>query len=317
MLARLQQAWVFVLVSSALGGASWVLSAGGSTWAATIIALALLHVHAIVLAIEFVALSRIDPGPGVQKPGAAVLWRAWWGEVWTGFRVFCWRQPFRAKAVPDHIDADEAASRRAVLLVHGFVCNRGLWNPWLTRLRDAGVPFVAVNLEPVFGSIDRYVPIIDAAMRRLDEAGHVRPLIVAHSMGGLAVRAWLRAHDAEARVHSVVTIGTPHAGTVLARFGFSPNTRQMGRNSRWLRDLQATESQRRRMLFTCFYGHCDNIVVPACTARLEGADNRHVPGVAHVHLAFVPQILDEVLARTITIEAEPALTPPSGVADGT
>jgi triacylglycerol esterase/lipase EstA (alpha/beta hydrolase family) len=229
--------------------------------------------------------------------------------------VFCWRQPFRAEAVGDLVDDRDAEKRRAVLFVHGFVCNRGLWNPWLTRLRRVGVPFVAVNLEPIFGSIDRYVPIIEEAMRSLHEAGHARPLIVAHSMGGLAVRAWLREHDAEDRVHSVVTIGTPHTGTVLARFGLSANTRQMRRHSQWLRDLQAAESPQRRALFTCFFGHCDNIVVPACTAQLEGADNRHIAGVAHVQMAFVPEIVDEVLARTGAIAGDTAETPVQGVAD--
>jgi triacylglycerol lipase len=168
----------------------------------------------------------------------------------------------------------------------------------MRRLRKVGTPYVAINLEPVFGSIDRYVLAIDAAVVRLEEATSMAPVVVAHSMGGLAIRAWLRQQDARQRLHSVVTIGTPHAGTWLARFAMTENARQMREGSHWLRDLEAAEPPSTRAMFTCYFGHCDNIVFPAHNATLQGATNRHVPGVAHVHLAFHPPILEDVLSRT-------------------
>ena len=51
----------------------------------------------------------------------------------------------------------------SVVLVHGFLCNRGFWTPWLPLLRERGHAFVAVDLEPPFGSIDDYAGTIDAA----------------------------------------------------------------------------------------------------------------------------------------------------------
>ena len=48
----------------------------------------------------------------------------------------------------------------------------------------------------------------------------------------------------------------------------------------------ATRARRRFAKFTCCYSHCDNIVFPASTATLPGATNLHIPGTAHVHLAF-------------------------------
>ena len=78
---------------------------------------------------------------------------------------------------------------------------------------------MAVNLEPVFGSIDGYAPQIDAAVQQLTETTGLPPLLVCHSMGGLAARAWLKRMNAESRVHHVVTIGTPHRGTSFADWG--------------------------------------------------------------------------------------------------
>lgn len=296
MLARLQRLWVLLLATLAIGGTASLIALGLPWWVAVPGGVLIFNLHAALLAFEFLWLARVDPGEGIPRPALGTLFAAWWGEIWTGLLTFCWRQPFLANAVRDRLSMP-AAPRRAVLLVHGFVCNRGLWNPWMTQLAANDVPFVAVNLEPVFGSIDRYVTTLDEAVRRLEALGGPTPVIVAHSMGGLAVRAWLRDRAADRRVHSVITIGTPHRGTWLARLALTANARQMRPTSAWLRALNADEPRSRRALFTCFYSHCDNIVFPAAGALLPGADNRHVAGIAHVHLAFHDSVLNEVLRR--------------------
>ena len=287
MLARLQQVTTFGALFAAALWAWLFWRAGHPVWAMAG-ALLLVGGYSLVLAFEF-ALLRLahgtDPTP---RATAAQLVRAWWGEVRAAPIVFCWRQPFFSQRWPDRLPAD-AQGRRGVLLVHGFVCNRGIWNPWLQRLHAAQVPLIAVNLEPVFGSIDEYIPAIDAAVVRLQQCTGLAPVIVAHSMGGLAVRRWWAEHGDDTRVHRAITIGTPHHGTWLARFAMTRNSRQMRQISGWLQTLSAQESAGRAARCTCFYSHCDNIVFPASSATLPGADNRHLPGVAHVHMADRPE----------------------------
>ncbi len=249
------------------------------------------------LALEFLLLRRINKSDPAPQASWGELFRAWLGESLTAPRVFCWRQPFRANAVPDNTAAQTVTpGLRGVVFVHGFFCNRGLWTPWLKRLQGQGHAFVALNLEPLFGSIDDYTPQIDAAVRQVTEATGLPPLLVCHSMGGLAARAWLKAKKADARVHHVVTIGTPHRGTWLARFGHARNSRQMRLASDWQAQLDEGMPQGRNALFTCWYSSSDNIVFPASTATLAGADNRLVRGAAHVQMAFLPQIMDATLA---------------------
>ena len=107
-------------------------------------------------------------------------------------------------------------------------------------------------------------------------------------MGGLALRRWYAEQPDAARIAHAITIGTPHHGTWLARFALTRNSAQMQQHSRWLATLAGREDAARQARFTCFYGHCDNIVFPPSTATLPGADNRHLEAVAHVHMADHP-----------------------------
>jgi triacylglycerol lipase len=295
MLARLQRITTLGLLTLALlwGALAW--HAGHAAWALGG-ALLIVFGYALVLAVEFALLHLAcgdDPAP---RATSAQLLRAWWGEVRAAPLVFCWRQPFRSRRWADHLPAD-AQGRRGVLLVHGFVCNRGLWNDWLERLHARNVPCLAVNLEPVFGSIDEYVSVIDAAVGRLHSATGLAPLVVAHSMGGLAARRWWVEGDNDRRAHRLITIATPHHGTWLARYAVTDNGRQMRQDSPWLAELSARESAQRPARLTCFYSHCDNIVFPPSTATLAGADNRHLPGVAHVQMASRPEPWQALLAQ--------------------
>ena len=283
MLARLQQFLTLGgLVLAALAALlAWRMGWTAWGWVGPAV---VLGGYAGVLALEFILLYLVGHGGDPTPPARPIdLLRAWCAEVRAAPRAFCWRQPFRSGRWPDHLPA-HAAGRRGVLLVHGFVCNRGIWNPWLRRLSEGGVPVVAVNLEPVFGSIDDYVGTIEQGVSKLQRCTGLAPIVVAHSMGGLAVRRWWCEQRDDARIHHVLTLGTPHRGTWLARFALTCNARQMRRDSRWLRALSAREPPARAARFTCFYSHSDNIVFPPDTATLPGADNRHLPGVAHVQM---------------------------------
>jgi pimeloyl-ACP methyl ester carboxylesterase len=295
-LARLQQATTLSLLVCAGAWLSWHWRSSHLLALAGFLAIA--TGYSLFLAAEFIALRFAGRGDRVPQPTGFELVRAWLCETAVAPRVFCWHQPFRWRAIPDSLDpVPGQPPRRGVVLIHGFVCNRGFWNPWMLRLRALGHPFVAVNLEPLFGSIDAYVPIIEDAVQRITRATGLAPVLICHSMGGLAARAWLRARSAGQRVHHVITIGSPHHGTWLARFSHLANGRQMKFQGPWIRELEQCAAAATAGQFTCWYSNCDNIVFPASTAKLAGADNRLVAGAAHVQLAFHPRVMHESLAK--------------------
>lgn len=307
-LAHLQQVLVVGAILLILLWAWW---AAPEYSLASLAGLALLVLgYAVVLGIEFLAavvVNRTDESP---RATGAQWFGAWWQEVRAAPRVFAWRQPFFWRRWPDTAEPSKT-NVAAVVFVHGFLCNRGFWLPWMRRLQSLGVPYVSVNLEPIFDSIDDYVPIIESAVVHATALTGKPPTLICHSMGGLAARAWLAATPGAARrFQKIITIGTPHHGTWLARFSHLNNGRQMQHDCDWQLALaereRAIDPQRNADRFVCWYSNTDNIVFPASTATLPGADNRHVAGAAHVALAFHPRVMEESLSMVASGASSPS-----------
>jgi len=195
-----------------------------------------------------------------------------------------------------------ASDRVPVLLLHGYGCNSGYWARLVPLLDAAGISHASIDLEPVGGSIDDYAAAVERTVEALRAAtGARRVAIVAHSMGGLVARAWMRAHGS-ARVARLVTLGTPHGGTVLARFGPGANAQQMRRDGSWLQALASSEDPAMRALVTSIYTHHDNIVSPQDSSVLPGARHIAFGGVGHVALGHNPRVLDAVMGELAALD---------------
>jgi triacylglycerol esterase/lipase EstA (alpha/beta hydrolase family) len=112
-------------------------------------------------------------------------------------------------------------------------------------------------------------------------------------MGGLVARAYLRAHGT-ARLAHLITLGTPHHGTALARVAVGRSARQMRRTGEpgaWLAALAASEDAALRAHITSIYTEHDNIVVPSSSSVLAGARHIVFTGIGHVALGGNRRVL--------------------------
>lgn len=308
MIARLQR-WLLAgqLVLGALL-AGWLAGTGRSpVLAAVAIGVAApLALHAAILTADFaIAWSargeRPADGPRDSFARALRVWlAAYLREIVDAIRTFSLAQPLLATR--PYATGEPLAERLPVLLIHGYFCNRALWRPMAARLAAAGHAVDAVDLEPPFASIDDYAPRIAAAIDALRaRTGAARVALVGHSMGGLAARAYLRAFG-DASVACVVTLGTPHRGTVHASLGRGRNVRQMRRDSPWLRQLAAGEPQARLEKFTVVLSWQDNIVAPQAIQTLPGARTVVLHGLGHISLAYDRRVAGIVLEALAAAE---------------
>ena len=214
------------------------------------------------------------------------------------FVCFNWSQAFLSIAVgPDPCGRKDGTP---ILLVHGYVCNRGLWLALRRRLAAAALgPVYTVTLAPLFGGIDVLVPKLDAKIEAIcAETGAPSVMIVAHSMGGLVVRAYLvqRQAQANSRVAKLVTLGSPHHGTQLAHLGIGINASQMRDQSEWLETLEDMEAAGDTPPATLsIYTLNDDLVYPPESSVLDWAVNVPVSAVGHMGLLFSEPVAKRVI----------------------
>ena len=275
-------------------------------WLAAALALAVIVLLRLLVTASNFAASRYygSATPALHQLNPWQACRLFFHEFAASMTVSSWSMPFCAFA---HCaaSATPVAASLPVLLVHGYACNSGYWTRMRAALRAAGVPHRAVDLEPMNVTIDAYVPQLATAIDALcRETGQSRIIIVAHSMGGLATRAYLRAHGA-ARLAAAITLGTPHHGSALAKFAPGLNCREMrwtgtglqGRPSSWLLALERHEEAALRARFISIYSHHDNIVAPQISSHFADAKNIAFHGIGHVALARHPRIIAQVIAE--------------------
>ena len=95
--------------------------------------------------------------------------------------------------------------------------------------------------------------------------------IVAHSMGGLAARYYIEELEGADTVDSLVTLGTPHEGTVLAAAGwFTRGGRAMLPGSAFYDDLGDELAD--DVDYTAVWSRSDRLIQPSSNARLPDAD---------------------------------------------
>jgi pimeloyl-ACP methyl ester carboxylesterase len=192
-----------------------------------------------------------------------------------------------------------------VLLVHGYLCNHRLWDDIAPRLQAQGHTVLAINLEPLFVSIDHYAAHIEKSVQQLlQHSGQTQVALVGHSMGGLAIRAWMRQHGSE-RVSRVLTLGTPHAGTKAAKKATTPNGRQMLFDSAWLQGLAESETPDRRALIRIALTPQDNIVFPQRAQVLPGVEPVVFDAIGHVQMVSTPAVMDWVATQLRDLPAQP------------
>jgi len=258
--------------------------------------------HAALLGFEFLLTSRIgrraqpsNDAEDTERLNLGGLLTAWMTEVPTAIRVFGIQMPWTGDRP---LASAEQPVRIPIVLIHGYFCNRALFRQLAAHLARRGHLVESVNLEPVFGSIDQYPSLIDNAVKT---ALHASPgnkvVLIGHSMGGIAARAYLRDFG-QSHIAQVITLGSPHHGTELARIGHTEIVRQLRPNNSWLNELRRSEPPDRYRLFTVILSEHDNIVAPQRTQTLVGARTISVSGLGHVDLACHPaifQLIDTTL----------------------
>ncbi|MBV9293121.1 MAG: alpha/beta fold hydrolase [Frankiales bacterium] len=195
---------------------------------------------------------------------------------------------------------DVEAAGTPILLLHGLVDNRSIFTLLRRALRRRGFGRVWTMNYHVFTHDLR------AAARRLEatvesicqQTGYERIHVVGHSMGGIVARYYVQRMGGDARVHTLVTLGSPHAGTTAARLVPRGVTKQLRPSSDVVAELAEPANCRTR--FVAFWSDLDVLIAPKQAARIDHPDlnarNVLVRGVGHMSLPIDGRVTREIAA---------------------
>jgi triacylglycerol esterase/lipase EstA (alpha/beta hydrolase family) len=184
-----------------------------------------------------------------------------------------------------------------VVLLHGVLCNAGVWwrmSRFLTRAGTTGL--YSLSYGPPLASIESFADQLAAKIDAVLEAtGAPSVMIVAHSMGGLVVRAYIRRCGTK-KIARVLTIGTPHHGSVLAWLFHGASLAQLRPGNPWLVALNR-ERLDPSLRFVSVWSWHDSMVAPQTSAELPGAVDVTLVGVGHNALLGDREVFERVHAE--------------------
>ncbi len=194
---------------------------------------------------------------------------------------------------------DVEAAGTPILLVHGMVDNRAIFTVLKRRLRRRGFgQVVSINYSPVTNDIRQAARDLAVEVEALvATTGYERIHVVGHSLGGLIARYYVQQLGGDERVHTLVTLGTPHEGTLTAHLLPVQVCRQLRPGSDLYAEL-AAPAPHCRTRFVAYWSDLDQMILPHDSGRLEHDDlsvrNVKVHGVGHMSLPLDGQVVHEI-----------------------
>lgn len=194
--------------------------------------------------------------------GFAVECAAAWPLL--GVPVSAWRRPA------------PGPSTRPVIVLHTRGAPAGRL---LRRLLSAGFDPWPVGCSRLLGGIETNATQLAHAIDRIRATrGVARVDVVAHGLGGLVARAYLRRPGAAGTVGRVVTLGTPHGGPVARDWA----------------DLADGEPLPPHVELVSIFSSEDAFVVPPSRAYHPDAFNVEMAGVGHLSLLVSARVFELV-----------------------
>ena len=197
---------------------------------------------------------------------------------------------------------DVVAAGTPIILVHGLVDNRSIFTLLRRTLRRRGFGrILTLNYSPFTQDVRSVAARLSTLVEEIcEETGYERVHVIGHSLGGVVARYYVQRLGGDARVHTLCTLGSPHAGTYAARLlpqGSRGIVAQLRPGSELMQEL-AEPAPGCRTRFVAFWSDLDQMIVPQRSAAIAHPDlaarNVFLRGVGHMSLPIHGRVVHEI-----------------------
>ena len=181
-----------------------------------------------------------------------------------------------------------ASARDPILFVHGWSENASLWTTMIGRFEKDGYPSSYLSAYTYNTSqsnkVDAEKEVASHVESLLKATGASKVDIIAHSMGSLNTRWYIKFLGGEAKVDDWVSLGGPNHGTNTANLCSSTACTEMRIGSTFLSELNAGDETPGEVSYGTWWSPCDEIINPDESVILSGATNTKTACISHIGL---------------------------------
>ena len=172
-----------------------------------------------------------------------------------------------------------------ILFVHGWSGSASNWNTMKARFEKDGWPSSFLSAYSYNTSQSNKVSAEKEVKPRVESllksTGATKVDIIAHSMGSLNSRWYIKFLGGESSVDEWVSLGGPNHGTSTANLCFSTACVEMRPGSTFLSELNAGDETPGAVNYGTWWSPCDEIINPDSSVLLTGATNNETACISH------------------------------------
>lgn len=207
------------------------------------------------------------------------------------------------------IIGDVEAAGTPIIMVHGVIDNHSIFTVLRRGLSRRGFGrVISLNYSPLTDDIRRVsrrlALLVESVCR---ETGYERVHIIGHSMGGVVARYYIQKLGGDERVHTLVTLGSPHNGSAYAKMLPHSLARQLRPDGDMVKELaEPAPGISTRMI--AIWSDLDQIIIPQRNARIVHPDlnarNVFMRGIGHMSLPVDGRVVHEICTALAHLDTD-------------
>ena len=193
--------------------------------------------------------------------------------------------------------------RNPIILIHGLWNTSSIFSSITSKLDDIGIEYFAPTLKHSYGMtsiLDLTNKLNELILEKYDLEKEID--ILGFSMGGIIGRYWLQKFNGHKRTRRLISIGSPHKGTLMAQLvpeypfrGIS----EMKINSRFIRELANNDFFLDGIECISFFTYWDLMVFPGWWTNLNLGKKISVKVFKHRNLVSNKTVIDKIINEII------------------
>lgn len=195
---------------------------------------------------------------------------------------------------------EPTASHRPILFVHGWNSSASTWDTMVASFRSAGWTDAELHRWSYDTSQSNATTAQEIAAR-VDQirssTGADRVDIIAHSMGSLSSRYYLKNLGGDLLVDDWISLGGPNHGTDTASFCWSTACSEMRIGSSFLAALNSGDESPGTPAYATYWSACDTVINPDSSVSVAGATNTQTACISHSALTTDSKVFSAVRTR--------------------